>query len=145
MHEQVYQAINDVIVAAFMCDTSRIAVANIDEDFSSYVGDWHQDVAHHAVDPDGVKQGIISAAHQLTFDDVFLDLCNKLDVDDGSGKTYLDSALVDVDARVGRGHARGPGHAGHDRRQRGRLLQDRQLLRLSQPVAGHRQRRRSRQ
>lgn len=91
---QVYQAFNDVIVAAFMCDSSRIAVANIDEDFSSYVGDWHQDVAHHAVDPDGAKQGVISAAHQATFAGVFLDLCNKLDVDDGSGATYLDSALV---------------------------------------------------
>ena len=82
---QVYQAFNDVIVAAFMCDSSRIAVANIDEDFSSYVGDWHQDVAHHAVDPDGAKQAVISAAHQATFAGVFLDLCNKLDVDDGSG------------------------------------------------------------
>lgn len=91
---QVYQAFNDVIVAAFMCDTSRIAVVNIDEDFSSYVGDWHQDVAHHAVDPDGAKQAIISAAHQATFAGVFLDLCAKLDVDDGSGATYLDSSLV---------------------------------------------------
>ncbi len=94
LQSQVYEAFNDVIVAAFMCDTSRIAVANIEEDFSSYVGDWHQDVAHHAVDSDGQKQQVIMTAHQLTFANVFLDLCAKLDVDDGTGKTYLDSALV---------------------------------------------------
>ena len=94
MQAQVYQAMNDVIVAAFLCDTSRIAVMNIREDFSTYVGDWHQDVAHHAAEPDGAKQAIIMAAHQLTFEKVFLDLCSKLDVDDGTGQTYLDSALV---------------------------------------------------
>jgi hypothetical protein len=94
MQTQVYQAMNDVIVAAFLCDTSRIAVMNIREDFSTYVGDWHQDVAHHSGEPDGVKQAIIMAAHQLTFEKVFLDLCQKLDVDDGTGRTFLDSALV---------------------------------------------------
>jgi uncharacterized protein DUF1552 len=96
MQAQVYQAMNDVIVAAFLCDTSRIAVMNIREDFSSYVGDWHQDVAHHAAEPDGAKQAIIMAAHQLSFEKVFLDLCGKLDVDvDAStGQTLLDSALV---------------------------------------------------
>jgi len=94
MQTQVYQAMNDVIVAAFLCDTSRIAAMNIREDFSTYVGDWHQDVAHHAAEPDGAKQAIIMAAHQLTFEKVFLDLCSKLDVDDGTGQTYLDSALV---------------------------------------------------
>jgi hypothetical protein len=94
MQAQVYQAMNDVIVAAFLCDTSRIAVMNIREDFSTYVGDWHQDVAHHAAEPDGAKQAIIMAAHQLTFEKVFLDLCQKLDVADGTGGTYLDSALV---------------------------------------------------
>jgi Protein of unknown function (DUF1552) len=94
MQAQVHQALNDVIVAAFLCDTSRIAVMNIPEDFSSYVGDWHEDVAHHAAEPDGVKHAIIVAAHQLTFEKVFLDLCGKLDVDDGTGQTLLDSALV---------------------------------------------------
>jgi hypothetical protein len=94
MQAQVYQAMNDVIVAAFLCDTSRIAVMNIREDFSSYVGDWHEDVAHRAAEPDGVQQAILMAAHQLTFEKVFLDLCGKLDVDDGTGQTLLDSALV---------------------------------------------------
>jgi len=96
MQAQVYQAMNDVIVAAFLCDTSRIAVMNIREDFSTYVGDWHEDVAHHAAEPDGVKHAIIMAAHQLTFEKVFLDLCGKLDVhvDASTGRTLLDSALV---------------------------------------------------
>jgi hypothetical protein len=91
---QFYQTYNDVILAAILCDTSRISVVNILEDFSVYPGNWHNDVAHHAADPDGAKEAIILAAHQLTFEKVFLDLCSKLDVDDGSGKTYLDNSLV---------------------------------------------------
>lgn len=94
LQAQVFNAMNDVIVAAFMCDTSRIAVMRIEEDFSTFVGDWHQDVAHHAVDGDGVAQGRLAAAHQLTFAASFLDLAAKLDVDDGTGKTYLDNSLV---------------------------------------------------
>jgi hypothetical protein len=94
LQQQFYQAMNDVIVAGILCDTSRIASVNIREIFSTYVGDWHADVAHHANEPDGVKQQIIVAAHQLTFEKVFLDLCSKLDVDDGTGKTYLDNSLV---------------------------------------------------
>ena len=94
LQQQYYQAMNDVIVAAFFCDTSRIAVMNISEDFSTYVGDWHADIAHHAADPGAVQQATIMAAHQLTFEKVFLDLCGKLDVDDGTGQTYLDNALV---------------------------------------------------
>ena len=67
------------------------------DDFSTqYPVTWHGDVAHHAADPDGEKQNINAAAHQLTFEKVFLDLCSKLDIDDGSGtgKTYLDNSLV---------------------------------------------------
>jgi hypothetical protein len=94
MNAQLYQAMNDVIVAAVLCDTSRIAVTHIFEDFSPYVGDWHADVAHHANDPAGVQQKIIQSGHQLVFEKVFLDLCSKLDVDEGAGKTYLDNSLV---------------------------------------------------
>jgi Protein of unknown function (DUF1552) len=92
--EEYYAAMNDVIVAAFLCDSSRLAAINITEDFSSYAGDWHADIAHHAGEPDGAKQMVIMAAHQLTFEKVFLDLISKLDVDDGTGKTYLDDSLV---------------------------------------------------
>jgi Protein of unknown function (DUF1552) len=86
-----YQAMNDVIVAAILCDTSRIATLRIPETFSTFQGDWHQDVAHHASDMDGVKQQVMVDAHQLTFENVFLDLCSKLNVDDGMGQTYLDN------------------------------------------------------
>jgi hypothetical protein len=90
-----YEAQIDIIVAAILCDASRIGVVNIYyEDFSTYAGSWHQDVAHHAADPDGAMQKMILAAHQLMFEKVFLYLCNKLNVDDGTGKTYLDNSLL---------------------------------------------------
>lgn len=91
---QLYKAMNEVIAAAIICDTSRIAVMNVYEDFSTYSGDWHADVAHHSGEPDAVKQQIILAGHQLTFSNVFLDLCARLDVDDGTGQTFLDNSLV---------------------------------------------------
>ena len=82
-----YEAQMDIIVAAILCDASRIGVVNIYyEDFSTYAGSWHQDVAHHAADPDGAMQKVIVAAHQLMFEKVFLYLCNKLNVDDGTGQ-----------------------------------------------------------
>ena len=93
-HGEVYRALNDVIVAAVLCDTSRIATINIDETFSSYAGDWHQDIAHHAADPGGTAQETIASAHQRMFASTFADLCAKLDVDAGNGRTYLDDSLV---------------------------------------------------
>lgn len=89
-----YQAMNDVIVAAFMCDTSRIATLDVFETLSTYAGDWHQDIAHHADNPDGVAQGTLADAHRAFFAGVFLDLVTKLDVDAGNGRTYLDDSLI---------------------------------------------------
>lgn len=90
-----YDAYNDVIVAGILCDTSRIAVVDIyGHSFSTFTGAWHGDVAHHAADPDGAMQKVITAAHQAMFEKVFLDLCAKLDVDDGTGQTFLDNSLV---------------------------------------------------
>lgn len=91
---QAYAALNDVIVAAIICDTSRIATLNIDETFSSYAGDWHQDIAHHGADSDGAAQRTIADAHRACFAAVFLDLASKLDVDAGNGRTYLDDSLL---------------------------------------------------
>ena len=86
---------NDVIVAAFTCGTSRIAVTRPEVTFSNYSGDWHQDVSHQAHLPNGEKQQVISASYQRFFEDVYLDLVTKLDaVEDGTGRTLLDSALV---------------------------------------------------
>jgi Protein of unknown function (DUF1552) len=89
-----YKMFNDVIVAAFICGTSRIASIYSDELWSTYAGDWHQEVAHQAAVADGVKQGVICAAYQQFFENCFLDLANKLDVEEANGKTYLDNTLI---------------------------------------------------
>lgn len=89
-----WQLFNDVIVAAFICDTSRIAVLRITDHFSSYAGDWHQAIAHEAHTPDGAAQQVIADAHQRLFADVFVDLVRKLDIDQGDGTTVLDDSLV---------------------------------------------------
>ncbi len=94
-HAQYCQALNDVIVLAFSCGVSRLAVTRIDLDFSTYAGDWHQEVAHQADQPDGVKQGVLMTSYQKVFENVLLDLAAKLDaVDTGSGTSLLDRALV---------------------------------------------------
>jgi hypothetical protein len=90
---QFYGVLNDVIVAAMLCDTSRIAVVHVNDDFSSYAGDWHQDIAHQAGGSAQAQQ-ILAAAHQQTFARTFLDLAAKLNVDNGTGRTYLDDSLV---------------------------------------------------
>ena len=92
--KRFWQLMNDVIAAAFACDTSRIATLRIDDIFSSYVGDWHQDVAHQAAMPDGVRQAVIETAHQLFFEDVFLDLASKLDAIQEEEGTALDASLL---------------------------------------------------
>jgi len=85
---------NDVIVTAFLCGTSRIAVLGVTDIFSSFAGDWHQDVAHQAHLPDGGRQMDLWSANQATFESVMLDLIAKLDVDEGDGSTVLDNTLV---------------------------------------------------
>ncbi|MBC8067706.1 MAG: DUF1552 domain-containing protein [Deltaproteobacteria bacterium] len=90
-----WQLVNDVIVAAFICGTSRIAVLRVTDHFSDFQGDWHQAVAHEAHALDGGAQATLATAHQRFFEDVFLDLAHKLDaVDEGSGPTLLDNSLM---------------------------------------------------
>jgi hypothetical protein len=91
---QFHKVFNDVVVAAFMCGTSRIAIINADLQWSSYAGDWHQDVAHQANQADGNKQNIVTQSYQVFFERAFLDLISKLDVEEANGKTYLDNTLV---------------------------------------------------
>lgn len=88
-----YGVLNDVIVAAFLCDTSRIAVVHVNDTFSTFPGDWHQDIAHQA-NGSAQAQETIALAHRLTFARSFLDLASKLNIDDGTGKTYLDDSLI---------------------------------------------------
>ena len=98
LQESAWEIMNDVIVAAFMCGTSRIAVTRAGDGttFSDYPGsDWHHEVAHLAFNPDEVNQKLMAAAYQAFFEKVFLDLASKLDaVDDGTGRTLLDDSLI---------------------------------------------------
>ena len=96
-----WQAFNEVVAVAFACDTSRIAVFGLTDQsaFSDYLGDWHQDVAHMANVPDAMAgqqtaQVVLRDSYQRVFEQVFLDLVRRLDVDDGTGETLLDSALI---------------------------------------------------
>ena len=100
---KLYSLFNDVIVAAIHCDTSRIAVVNLGDTFSSFAGDWHQALAHQTQLPDGVAQKVNADAHQVVFEKVFLDLVTKLDTDDGTGRTYLDNSLVSWTQEFGEG------------------------------------------
>jgi len=92
--KRFWQLMNDVIVAAFACNTSRIVTMNVGDNFSSFVGDWHQDVVHQA--NVSVQQHELNAqSHQRFFQDVYLDLISKLDaLDDATGGTVLDHTLV---------------------------------------------------
>ena len=86
------QLYNDVLVAAFTCGTSRVAVHGIGDPFAGFVGDWHQDVAHrHTTVP--AQQTLVQGL-RLTFQSAILDLVSKLDVEESPGVTYLDNSLV---------------------------------------------------
>ncbi len=89
---EFYSVFNDVIAAAFMCGTSRICTMYTMELWSSFAGDWHQDVAHQATSPD--KQALLVGSYQNIFENVFLDLANKLNIEEAEGKTYLDNSLI---------------------------------------------------
>ncbi len=95
-----YELYNRVIVAAFTCGTSRIAVINSGETWSTqFPGlccDWHQQIAHLAHEPDGGEQQVLAAGKRLFFEAVFLDLVNKLyAVKEGPNDiSILDNSLV---------------------------------------------------
>jgi hypothetical protein len=88
------QLFNDVVTAAFVCGTSRIGVLGYGptDKFVAYGGDWHQEVAHQWQTP--AKQALIVQSYQRIFEGVFLDLAQKLDVEEAPGMTYLDNSLL---------------------------------------------------
>ncbi len=88
-----YQLYNDVIAAAFICGTSRIATISIDQYFNNYGGDWHQDIAHEAHASQSAQDTMVSGL-QTFFEGVFLDLARKLDVEEDNGITVLDNSLL---------------------------------------------------
>lgn len=103
-----FQLYNDVVVAAMVCGTSRIAIYGSYNDGwadNTDWNDWHQEVAH--VGGGGVPADPAAAAkrdawqdtnykaHQGFYRSVFLDLVNKLDaVEETDGVTALDNSLV---------------------------------------------------
>jgi hypothetical protein len=89
---EYYKVFNDVVAAAFMCGTSRICTMYTMELFTAYAGDWHQDVAHQASNPE--RQALLVESYQHVFENVFLDLANKLNIEEADGKTYLDNTLM---------------------------------------------------
>lgn len=93
-HIRFWQLHNDVIAAAFACDTCRIATLFVPNIFSDYAGDWHQDIAHQAQFPSGQQQDTIMRAHQRFFEGVFLDLVAKLDAIPDQNGSVLDNSLV---------------------------------------------------
>jgi hypothetical protein len=87
-----YQAINDVIAAAFICGTSRIAVVGIrDDEFASNGANWHQGVAHLW---NSTGQGLLVEANRNIFSQVYVDLLSKLEVEEQPGQTILDNSFV---------------------------------------------------
>ncbi|HZH03538.1 MAG TPA: DUF1552 domain-containing protein [Myxococcaceae bacterium] len=93
MQAEAQSLVNDVIVAAFICGTSRIAVVQQLGHMSDFKGDWHQDIAHKHWYP--AEQQIMVDAYRAFFEKAFLDLANKLEaVTDATGRTLLDQSLV---------------------------------------------------
>jgi hypothetical protein len=95
---QHFQLYNDVIVAAFICGTSRIASIALGMSngwVAGYNGNWHQDVAHESDQPiPSPAQALNVASNQTIFENVFLDLASKLDIEEADGMTYLDNSLL---------------------------------------------------
>ncbi|MEM9069219.1 MAG: DUF1552 domain-containing protein [Myxococcota bacterium] len=87
-----YQLFNDVIVAAFMCNASSIATVYARTPFvDGWNGnDWHEQVAHAG---DGETLGRHVNA---IFRNIFLDLAQKLDVEEADGRTFLDNSLLQM-------------------------------------------------
>ncbi|MGH1344748.1 MAG: DUF1552 domain-containing protein [Nannocystales bacterium] len=94
---QAWSMYNDVLVAAFICGTSRIATISPSGHWYPGVSefDWHQEVAHRADEPSAlVEQQMMLESHRNWFRYVLLDLANKLDIEEADGRTYLDNSLL---------------------------------------------------
>jgi hypothetical protein len=93
-----FQLYNDVIAAAFVCGTSRVASIALGQSsgwVAGFNGNWHQDIAHESDQPaPNPAQGLNVRSNQAIFEHVFLDLAQKLDVDEGDGMTILDNSLL---------------------------------------------------
>jgi len=90
------QLFNDLVTTAFMCGATRIAVVSYNDGVARFAdsdeGSWHQGAAHqwNAAGP----QQLIQRAYQGVFEHGFLDLANKLNVEEMPGYTYLDNSMM---------------------------------------------------
>lgn len=101
-HVEFWRLMNDVIVASLSCDTSRIVTLRAGDMWSDSGAtgwfhdtplEWHQDIAHQWF-TDSSQQALVES-NQRFFQNVFLDLVNKLDaVQEADGGTLLDACLA---------------------------------------------------
>jgi hypothetical protein len=88
-----YKSMADILLTAFACDASRISVFHALMPYTTYVGDWHQDIAHQF--GTSGPQVILAAAYQETFEHLFMYLAQGLDgLKDADGSTMLDNTLL---------------------------------------------------
>jgi hypothetical protein len=85
----------DVVVAAFTCEASRLAVFGWGEtdNFSSYTGSsWHQGVAHQW---NTTGQPFLKESYQNFFEKMLVYVATQLDAQvDSDGNTVLDNSLI---------------------------------------------------
>lgn len=88
------QLYNEVAAAALICGASRIAVMALGDQqrFVDFTGDWHNEVAHYYLEPE--KQDLLARSYQSIFEHVFLDMVNRLDLEEADGLSYLDNCLL---------------------------------------------------
>ena len=127
------QLFNQVVAAAFLCGTSRIAVFGLGDDqrFARFAGDWHNDVAHGWSSPE--NQQLLVLAYQRIFETVFLDMAMRLDVEEARRPELPRQLVARLDARIGHVHPRPALDSDRDNWWRRWLLQDRPIARLSAP------------
>jgi Protein of unknown function (DUF1552) len=87
-----FRILNEVIAAALICDTSRVVTMGVDRNFTTYASSWHQDIAHNSHQPSA--QALMVQGQRTTFESVFLDLANRIDVEDAPGVSMLDNTLM---------------------------------------------------
>lgn len=90
---EYYGLWNELLAMALICGTTRIATLNSWHTFEPYPGDWHQEVAHEAWVSEAAEQRLV-LGNQRFFDQVFCDLCARLDVPDSDGNTVLHNSLL---------------------------------------------------
>ena len=88
-----HQIWNETLALALTCGATRIATYNCLHTYEPYFGDWHQEVAHEAPYNESAQQHMVDGQRRF-FDEVFCDLCQRLDVPSESGDTVLHDSLL---------------------------------------------------